>query len=271
MPYQHLCQNPACNKPFLTSHKRVRCCSLVCARAIQPLKSLAVRFWPRVRMCTHGEFCPYCHWEWTGGHHRLGYGVISMRTGGRGTVMVSRLVSHIMWELINARPIPNGLQINHHCDYPPCCSIWHLYIGTQAENMQDARTRDRFARGEDVSKMDTQTVLSIKELYRQGHTAHEIAIRLAIAQATVTFILQGKRWRHIAAALEPSERTALALKHRQEGNMYRRKNKLTPAQVVEIRTLAKKGYSPKLLSQTFAVSYDQVRKIILGQSWKHLP
>jgi hypothetical protein len=41
-------------------------------------------------------------------------------------------------------PIPSGLQIQHHCDTPPCVNPDHLYAGTQAQNMRDRTARDRF-------------------------------------------------------------------------------------------------------------------------------
>ena len=48
----------------------------------------------------------------------------------------------------NQRSVPEGLQINHHCDNPPCCSIWHIYAGTQIENNLDMGRRGRRAVGE---------------------------------------------------------------------------------------------------------------------------
>jgi HNH endonuclease len=197
MPYQHLCQNPACNNPFLTSHKRVQCCSRRCARAIQPLKSLAVRFWPRVRICAHGAFCPYCCWEWIGGHHSMGYGVIGIRTGDRGTIMVSRLAHNIMWELINERAIPTGRQINHHCDNPPCCSIWHLYAGTSQDNARDAVVRLRYVKGKTI-KLKPAQVLEIRALAKQGHNPTQLGRMFGVSNVHITRIILGESWKHLS-------------------------------------------------------------------------
>lgn len=40
-------------------------------------------------------------------------------------------------------PIPEGLQINHHCDNPRCVNPEHIYAGTQEQNIADAVVRGR--------------------------------------------------------------------------------------------------------------------------------
>lgn len=36
----------------------------------------------------------------------------------------------------------------HHCDNPPCCEVTHLFEGTDADNMLDAKRKGRIAVGE---------------------------------------------------------------------------------------------------------------------------
>jgi len=56
----------------------------------------------------------------------------------------------LAWELANG-PIPDGLQVLHHCDNPPCCQTdptegypeGHLFLGTHADNMADRDAKGR--------------------------------------------------------------------------------------------------------------------------------
>ena len=77
--------------------------------------------------------------EWTGYTDRNGYGQI--RAGGR-----SPLTHRLAWELANG-PIPDGLEVLHHCDNPPCCDAidtkHHLFLGTQADNLADMAAKGR--------------------------------------------------------------------------------------------------------------------------------
>ena len=41
--------------------------------------------------------------------------------------------------------IPCGLLICHHCDVPPCVNDAHHFLGTQADNIQDARRKGRLS------------------------------------------------------------------------------------------------------------------------------
>jgi len=79
-------------------------------------------------------------WVWTAARTPKGYGCFRFRN--RGGARAHR----VSYELFIG-PIPDGLQVNHHCDNPSCVNPAHLYAGTQKQNRQDAVRRNRTAKG----------------------------------------------------------------------------------------------------------------------------
>ena len=85
--------------------------------------------------------------EWTRGTNKAGYGLV---TNPDGTALAHRVV----WILANG-PIPNGLNVLHHCDNPPCCQTeptegypeGHLFVGTRADNNADRDSKGRCRAG----------------------------------------------------------------------------------------------------------------------------
>ncbi len=263
----HICANPACKKPFSTSHARVKFCSRTCYAKMRPSVPLAIRIWTKINICIHGEYCPYCCWEWQGGRHAFGYGIIThLKDGAYKGIFASRVV----WEVLNKRSIPQGLHALHHCDNPPCCSIWHIYVGTNQDNTRDAKQRNRFAFGERRSTLKDADVLSMKDLYRQGATQQEIGRQFGITNTAVLQVLHGIRWRHLDAALDSKECAMLTLQHRQAGNIRRTTTILAAAQVQTIRDLHQEGAKVVSLAQQFGVKPTTIQKIVTRKLWKHI-
>lgn len=73
--------------------------------------------------------------EWTGATDHKGYGRIQRggRAGGTARPHV------IAWELEHG-PVPEGLELDHLCDNPPCVNPDHLEPVTHRENMLRGKT-----------------------------------------------------------------------------------------------------------------------------------
>src|SRR6266568_2829528 len=106
-----------------------------------PLKVMAPfaeRFWRRVDRS--GE----C-WLWLGGRDRHGYGLCYL---GGGRKHSRNGFAHRIAYRMEHGEIPEGLDVCHHCDNPPCCRPSHLFAGDALANMRDAAAKGRTARGD---------------------------------------------------------------------------------------------------------------------------
>ena len=107
-------------------------CSKLCrnlASAAAHRRPLVERFWEKVEK---SDGC----WLWTGAK-------ITQRYGALNVDGVIDLAHRLMWKMAYG-PIPDGLQVLHHCDNPPCVRPDHLFLGTQQHNVRDAIRKKRF-------------------------------------------------------------------------------------------------------------------------------
>lgn len=138
-----------------------------------------------------------CH-LWTASINGAGYGQIGR--GGRdgGTALAHRLA----WEIARGA-IPDRLQVLHRCDNKLCVNVAHLFLGTQADNMQDmaAKGRDNRAitNGEmnGLAKLTKRRVLAIRRAYAAGATQTRIAERFGVGQSTISSIVLRRTWQHV--------------------------------------------------------------------------
>lgn len=78
-------------------------------------------------------------WEWSGPWWSNGYGLVRRGRRNEGAHRVA-------WELTHGQEIPEGMLVLHSCDNPPCIYPGHLRIGTNQDNMNDAKERGRYRR-----------------------------------------------------------------------------------------------------------------------------
>lgn len=152
-------------------------------------------FWAKVnkngRQMPGHEAIGNC-WEWTACQLPHGYGQLS-KDGKKG------LRAHrVAWEDANG-PIPDGMNVLHRCDNPPCVRPSHLFLGTQKDNMHDASVKSRIRvpafKGEKnpASKLTPEKVAAIRA---DTGTCKAIAARHGTSRRNAANIRLGRTWAH---------------------------------------------------------------------------
>lgn len=90
-------------------------------------------------------------------------------------------------------PIPDGIDVLHKCDNPPCVNPDHLFLGTRGENCTDAASKNRFPLNDKHhnTKLSVEDVKLIKAA--RGMTNNELARHFKVSQPTISRIRAGLR------------------------------------------------------------------------------
>lgn len=91
-------------------------------------------------------------------------------------------------------PIPAGLLVCHKCDVRLCINPEHLFLGTYANNMQDASRKNRLVKGED-SHFSRFTDLQVEELIKlreEGFTYERLARIFNCSYTYIQLVIKNK-------------------------------------------------------------------------------
>lgn len=119
-------------------------------------------------------------WPWIGSRFIKGYGNAS---GLKPRLEVS---AHRVAYRLFVGPIPEGNQVMHTCDNPPCCNPAHLRTGTNADNIHD-----KYAKGRGVNltgEAHGMCVLSdqqVREIRASSLSQRELARRYGVVQSHI--------------------------------------------------------------------------------------
>jgi len=133
-------------------------------------------------------------WEWTG-RTSEGYGAL---TRERTPVRAHR-IAYELW----VGPIPEGLDVLHHCDNRLCFNPEHLFLGTNTDNIHDMWAKGRgkliHKKGMDVpnSKLTDSDVREIRRLGKAGMFQRDIGKRFGVTHPVIGKILRRTAWSHV--------------------------------------------------------------------------
>ena len=178
------------------------------ARTFHPGKcpSCGQNLWYKPRNLGIDEFDRLCILEteecviWPRSTIGGGYGRFTHRKekhGKRTTFLVHRL----SYER-RIGPIPNGMDVCHSCDNPPCMNYRHLFAGTEEDNKNDKLFKKRHMFGERMNTaiLNDSLVREIRSKYIFGSSTKgtfALAEEYGVNQKTIHSIVRRKTWTHI--------------------------------------------------------------------------
>lgn len=136
-------------------------------------------------------------WEWQGAKNKQGYGYIF-----DSSINKKVLAHRFIYSQYTGQPIPDDIDILHHCDNPPCVFPLHLFKGNQIINMQDMvmKGREHHASGtlNHKAKLTEIQVLEIRAAYiPMVTTCSELARKYNVTRENIHSIVTRQTWKHI--------------------------------------------------------------------------
>jgi hypothetical protein len=118
-------------------------------------------------------------WVWQRSLNNKGYGTMT-RKG-------KRVYAHVFYYVVAKGPVPEGLELHHKCENPPCVNPRHLEPVTHKANL-------RFS---GHTKLDEKIVKVIKRLNVQGLGYRRLAKLFNVSRSAIQNVVVGKTWREV--------------------------------------------------------------------------
>ena len=144
------------------------------------IKKYAERFWAKVVITADTEKC----WFWFG----------HIKDGKYGQFHVERhpvYAHHFAYFLFYGKV--SRLKILHKCDKPACVNPYHLFEGTQADNIADKVAKDRQPKGESCynAKVSDLDVIKLRQRKFKFGEKTQVAKELGITRQHLYDIVNG--------------------------------------------------------------------------------
>ena len=122
--------------------------------------------------------------EWTKSKDRDGYG---LHWNGTKMVRAHRVAYEEYYGSFDSE-----LSVCHICDNPSCVNPKHLFLGTQQDNMNDRKQKNRYSSYHSKHKINH---IIANDIRKREHRAKYYAKKYNISPDTVYGIWQNRNWR----------------------------------------------------------------------------
>jgi hypothetical protein len=143
-----------------------------------------IRFWRKTQLNTESGCI-----EWTAACNKAGYGMFVW--SGKTT-----LTHRLAWRMAKG-DIPEGMNVLHSCDNPPCLNPEHLFLGTLGDNNRDRHAKGRSAGPRGAAHGNTalteNDIAYIREM-RGKVFQRVLALYYGVTQSNIAHIQLGRSW-----------------------------------------------------------------------------
>lgn len=139
-------------------------------------------------------------WEWKGPTGSHGYGAFSF-LGVQYTSHRASFIAH--YGSIDVHEGHHGGVVMHSCDNRRCANPNHLSVGSQAQNLADAKMKGRASnvgpKGERArtAVLTSQIVLQIRARLSLGESGASLGFEFGVSCSAISSIKTRKSWNHI--------------------------------------------------------------------------
>ena len=137
-------------------------------------------FWSKVDIRNIDECWPYKEFKDKDGYGKFWDGHTKM------------YAHRYAYEIHNNCKVPNDRYILHKCDNPSCCNPYHLYCGTQQDNMNDVMFRKRIDPEKIAlshAKLHNKEIILIREMIESGlYSQRALGTMFRIGKSTISEI-----------------------------------------------------------------------------------
>lgn len=136
------------------------------------------------RIVLNGDCC-----ECTIGDNGKGYRTVHVRP----TVYYAHRVTYQAY----FGDIPEGLGVLHKCDNRACCNPYHLFVGTQKDNMQDKMRKGRAIGPKLMGENNPAAKLTwemVREIRKNSESTKDAAKKYGVAKQNIRLIRRNMLW-----------------------------------------------------------------------------